>query len=595
MHAGDSQIPLKASEAAGNTAAKELPADEGNPVSSEFSSMKGIINYDIWKAITVRPFKHTTMSPVQEAVLRLLPDLAGPVNPPEDSEATPPKDLLVKARTGTGKTLAFLVPAIQARINELRTNAKGVPGVIPKAIAGQHRRDQSKHVAGTVILSPTRELATQIAAESDKLGTHIKDFETRLFVGGASKGEQIRAFKRGRKDVVVATPGRLLDLLSDDSTGVAKALAQVRTVIFDEADTLLDMGFKDEIDRILEYLPPKENRQTFLFSATVSRQIQHIAEKSLKPDHLFIDTVPKNEVNLHQHVPQYATVLPTPAQQIPHLVRLILHDALANPNGKAIVFLPTTKLTKLFAQLLISLKPLMLNPRNTTIYEIHSQLTQARRDRSSDKFRSAKYGYNILVTSDVSARGVDYPGVTRVIQLGKLKSHYGILRTFLLTWKCLGIPTSADSYVHRVGRTGRAGKEGRADLVLLPFEAPITGTALQKVPLQPLTVADAHAQLVTLAQQQGATQLEHRLENLDDLVLGQGLPALQEDEVEDAFFSMLGFYVAHANELSGRKPAIYEALKEWAVEAMGLADAPHVSPTMLSKLGLREKPQRKVR
>lgn len=423
----EQQKPLPATAGSPEEVTEAGDSSEADPSvpSSAFSGMKGVITYDVWKAITVRPFKHTNMSPVQEAVLRLLPELAGPVQtqPQNGSEGESsqeaPKDLLVKARTGTGKTLAFLVPAIQARINELRTIAKGVPGVVPKAIAGQQRRDQSKQVAGAVILSPTRELATQIAAESEKLGTHVKEFETQLFVGGASKGQQIKQFKRGRKDVVVATPGRLLDLLSDDSTGVARALENVRTVIFDEADTLLDMGFKDEIDRILEYLPPKEQRQTFLFSATVSPEIRTIAKKSLKPDHLFIDTVPKNEVNLHQHVPQYATVLPTPSQQLPHLIRLLLHDSLANPNGKAIVFLPTTKLTKLFAQILITLKPFMGKPRDTMIHEIHSQLTQSRRDRSSDKFRAASKGYNILVTSDVSARGVDYPGVTRVIQLGE--------------------------------------------------------------------------------------------------------------------------------------------------------------------------------
>lgn len=384
--------------------------------------MKGIITYDLWKAITVRPFKHTTMSPVQQAVLRLLPDLAGPVKPedhPSSQDAPEPKDLLVKARTGTGKTLAFLVPAIQARIRELNIISKGVPGIIPKAIAGQNRRDHSKNTAGVLILSPTRELATQIAAESDKLSTHVKEFNTQLFVGGASKSAQIKSFMRGRKDVIVATPGRLLDMLQDPAARVAPALENVRTVIFDEADTLLDMGFKDEIDRILEFLPPKTQRQTFLFSATVSSEIKRIAEKSLKPDHLFIDCVPKNEINVHQHIPQYVTVLPTASAQLSHLVRLLMHDALTNPKfGKVIIFLPTTKLTQLVAQTLISLKPLMPQPKATTIQEIHSQLTQMRRDRTSDRFRRASHGFNVLVTSDVSARGVDYPGVTRVIQLG---------------------------------------------------------------------------------------------------------------------------------------------------------------------------------
>jgi len=165
------------------------------------------------------------MSPVQAAVLPLLPELARPHG--KDESDGPPRDLLVKAKTGTGKTLAFLVPAIEARIKAIDkagvdalegNNGRPDAGVVENA-----KRAYAKRTVGTVIISPTRELATQIAHEAVKLTHWHKDFEVNLFTGGSSKSAQLREFKRGRRDIVVATPGRIRDVLENEPD-VAKVL-----------------------------------------------------------------------------------------------------------------------------------------------------------------------------------------------------------------------------------------------------------------------------------------------------------------------------------------------------------------------------------
>lgn len=458
--------------------------------------------------------------------------------------------------------------------------------------------DYRKKTVGAIILSPTRELAAQIASEAVRATHHMKDFGVQLFIGGASKQAQMRNFARNRRDIVVATPGRLNDMLGESLVG--PHLQKAKMLIFDEADTLLDMGFSDAIREIVSQLPPKEERQTFMFSATMSREVRQIARETIRDDHTFIDTVPANEANAHLHIPQYHTVLDDATQQIPHILRLLAQDALlqAKDGGKAIVFLPTTKLTILFSSILYGLKgSLPFGLRGTRVFEMHSKKSQAARDRAAADFRAAKGGYSILVTSDVSARGVDYPGVTRVIQVG--------------------IPPNSENYVHRLGRTGRAGKSGRGDIVLLPWEARYVSNQLQGMPLQPISVDGLKADLEKLASEfdtnpvraapidrraistdrarfarrdnvetSVSTPYAPRLAEIETKLQEVVLPELDEFDVNDAFASQLGFYVGHAHELSLGRNEVYEGLQAWAKGAFGLATAPTVSAGMISKLGL---------
>ncbi|KAF8970406.1 P-loop containing nucleoside triphosphate hydrolase protein [Flammula alnicola] len=452
---------------------------------THFHTLREKLHNNTLKAITEHPFQHTHMSAVQARIFPLLPHLAEPHDAPS-STSDRPRDLLVKAKTGTGKTMAFLVPAIEARLKTIDAHVaqaqvdSGIPAERWSAAdsARAARQFAEAHV-GALILSPTRELATQIAVEAQNLTTHHKGFQVQVLLGGESKPRQVREWARGRKDVVVATPGRLMDLL-DSEPQFARALAGTKMLILDEADTLLDMGFQDAIKTISDRLPRSPERQTFLFSATVSKPIQSIASKLLHPKHLFVNCVPDTDTATHAHIPQYTTTLKSGAEAFPHLLRLIIHDQLLckkdGRKSKVIVFFSTTKMTQLFADFLAEAastrggagQPAIFPfvGRDTRTYEMHAKRDMSRRIAVSNAFRNdvSPSTASVLITSDVSARGVDYPGVTRVIQMG--------------------VPPSADMYVHRVGRTGRGGDkagQGRGDLVVMEWEEPFVRRIAKEV------------------------------------------------------------------------------------------------------------------
>lgn len=358
------------------------------------------------------------------------------------------------------------------------------------------------------------------------------------------------------------------------------------------------MGFRDDLDDIISYLPQSPERQTMLYSATVSRAIQQVARAALDKNHLFINTVTEEDSPVHAHVPQYNTIVPRAEDQLPHILRLLAHDQLSNPGkSKTIVFLATTKMTQLYAQLLRELaRDVLPAGRGTQIYEIHSKREQEQRTRTSERFRRDTSGAAILVTSDVSARGVDYPGVTRVIQVG--------------------IPSTTDQYVHRVGRTGRAGTQGRGDLVLLPWEIGFVTWQLTHVPMKATTVKEIENQVMELAAKHDANpnafytpppvprQIRSRFRDAPPAQVPVGfspkssekvaqietsvkeiLPQLDELTVDETFASLLGYYIAKAPELRVQKGVILQGCKDWATGAAGLPQEPHISQAFLQRLG----------
>lgn len=232
---GDEPPPLQADEMAaeGNTHHSPDATYDAEP---EFGTLKDKVSKESLMAITVKPMQLKRMSPVQAQVLPLLPELARGYDPAEYRSGElsgPPRDLLVKAKTGTGKTLGFLVPAIEARVKAIRMagqRALAASGVTnDPAIERRAQRVFAKNSVGTLIISPTRELATQIANEAIRLSHWHEDFEVRLFTGGTSKRTQLRDFIKGRRDIVVATPGRLRDLL-ESVPEVARSMKEAQTV-----------------------------------------------------------------------------------------------------------------------------------------------------------------------------------------------------------------------------------------------------------------------------------------------------------------------------------------------------------------------------
>ena len=308
-------------------------------------------------------------------------------------------DVIGQAQTGTGKTAAFGIPIIE-KLN-------------PK-----FREVQA------LVLTPTRELAIQVAEEITKIGKY-GDVRTLAIYGGQSIDRQILALKRG-VHIVVGTPGRLLDHLRRKTL----KLGNVRFMVLDEADEMLDMGFIDDIETILRETPPE--KQTLLFSATMPDEIQRLARKYLnKPKILTISrdelTVPQieqvfYEVKEHNKLDGLCRVLDT-----------------SNIN-LAIIFGRTKRgVDELVAS---------LEARGYEAEGLHGDLTQAQRNKVMKKFREGQL--EILVATDVAARGLDIENVSHVINYD--------------------IPQDPESYVHRIGRTGRAGKSGIAISFVVPRE-----------------------------------------------------------------------------------------------------------------------------
>ncbi|KAF9577536.1 hypothetical protein BGW38_007181, partial [Lunasporangiospora selenospora] len=440
-------------------AEQEEPLNETeSSLPTRFDEIKAL-HPDTAKAIK-KVFKYETMSKVQSEVLSLLPTET---------------DMFVKAKTGTGKTLAFLIPALETVVakTDKKTLSRG-------------------DLATCLVVSPTRELAQQIAEEARKLASTHK-FNVHCLVGGENKRIQLRSLNNKRVDIIVGTPGRLNDLIESVSE-FRRQLTGVKTLILDECDQLLDMGFKDSVESIVEALPA--DRQTLFFSATVSREIKSIARTSLRPDFTFIDTVDPNEANTNLQVDQSYCVVPYD-QQVAALSHIIDEHKAKNPDGKIMVFLPTTRGTQLYASLFEELTRYKL-------FSLHSKKSQEQRTKTSDRFRKSRG--TIMFTSDVSARGVDYPDVSLVIQVG--------------------IPSSKEQYIHRVGRTGRAGKTGEGMLILSPLEKAFVGELSDL----PMIHSDIKEKLATASEDES---FQKRLIAAKE--------ALDLDMVHDAFTAYLGY------------------------------------------------------
>lgn len=326
---------------------------------------------------------------------------------PIQREAIPPllagRDLLGQAATGTGKTAAFTLPLLQ----RIAHGAKQRPAAL--------------------ILVPTRELAIQVGEAVQRYGKELRTSVLAVY-GGQAIGPQFQALRRG-VDVIVATPGRALDHIR---RGTLK-LNHVQIVVLDEADEMLDMGFAEDLDAILEQTPAV--KQTALFSATMPPRIKSIAHKHLKnPVEI---TIAKEVVKAGAapRVQQTAYIVTRPHRGAT-LARVI---DMAGPKS-ALVFCRT--------RLEVDEVTAMLNSRGHRAEAIHGGMSQVQRDRVMGAFKTGQA--ELLVATDVAARGLDIPHVSHVINYD--------------------LPSSAEVYVHRIGRTGRAGREGTAITILDPRE-----------------------------------------------------------------------------------------------------------------------------
>ena len=334
------------------------------------------------------------------------------------------RDLLGIAQTGTGKTAAFMLPSLD-RLAAARN--------IPKP--GQIRM---------LVLAPTRELASQIAASAEAYGKFMR-LSVGVIFGGVPNGKSIRTVARGL-DVLVATPGRLLDLIDQR----ALSLRELEILVLDEADQMLDLGFIHALKRIVALVPPK--RQTLFFSATMPRAIKELADKYLtNPAEVSVTPAATTVERIDQRV-----TMVNQAEKTALLALLLQNE----PVERALVFSRTKHgADKIVKQLAAAKIP---------AGAIHGNKSQAQRERTLAAFKSGES--KVLIATDIAARGIDIPGVSHVVNFD--------------------LPDVPEQYVHRIGRTARAGADGIAIAFCAPDERgnlrDIERTTRQRLPLVPL-------------------------------------------------------------------------------------------------------------
>ncbi|KAF2120637.1 P-loop containing nucleoside triphosphate hydrolase protein [Lophiotrema nucula] len=318
-------------------------------------------------------------------------------------------DILGAAKTGSGKTLAFLIPVLE---NLYRLQHIGMDAGL-----------------GALIISPTRELAIQIFDVLRTLGRHGHMFAAGLVIGGKSLDSERQALTR--MNILVGTPGRILQHMSQT---VAFNVDDLKMLVLDEADRILDMGFQKDVDAIIEYLP--KERQTLLFSATQSRKLSDLARLSLQdPEYVSVHAEDKSATP--KTLQQNYIVCPL-EEKLDTLWSFIQ----ASKKSKIICFFSSTKMVRFVYESFRHMQP------GIPLLHLHGKQKQGARLDVTSKFAAAKH--SCLFATDVAARGLDFPAVDFVIQVD--------------------CPEDADTYIHRVGRTARYNREGRGVLFLTPSE-----------------------------------------------------------------------------------------------------------------------------
>lgn len=346
---------------------------------------------------------------LNEVLLKAVADSGYDTATEVQSQAIPPalagKDLMVSASTGSGKTASFILPALErilaARADKTQRREKGV-------IYGPR----------ILVLAPTRELAMQVAKAATIYGRHVQGLRVATVVGGVPYPAQIAAL-RGSLDILISTPGRLLDHLQ---TGKA-VLENVEMLVLDEADRMLDMGFIDDIQTIAERVPT--TRQTVMYSATFAGHVGRLAQTMLRDPQLIEVS---SHTDTHENIEQRLHW----ADNVNHKNALLDHILTQRDMEQALVFTSTQRDADWLADRLADM--------GHAVASLHGGHPQGRRNRVLQGLRNKQL--RILVATDVAARGIDVPSISHVVNYG--------------------LPMKAEDYVHRIGRTGRAGRNGLA-------------------------------------------------------------------------------------------------------------------------------------
>ncbi|CCK68138.1 ATP-dependent RNA helicase KNAG_0A04660 [Huiozyma naganishii CBS 8797] len=446
----------------------------------------------------------------------------------EDKE----NDVIARAKTGTGKTFAFLIPIFQHLINT---------------------QFDSQYMVKSVIVAPTRDLALQIEAEVRKIHDNnygLKKFQCISLVGGTDFRRAMDKMHKLRPNIVIATPGRLIDVMEKFGK---KFFGWVDFKVLDEADRLLEIGFKEDLEQISEMLNSlnghsKDHIRTLLFSATLDEKVQGLANQIMnKPKCLFIDTVDKNEPETHEKIEQSLVVTKEFGHNIYAAIEHIKAELLEDPkNYKAILFTPTVKFTKFISRILD--RELRGKLR---VLEFHGQISQSRRTNLVKEFKQDRPG--LLVCTDVGARGMDFPNIKEVLQIG--------------------LPSELANYIHRIGRTARSGKSGKSVIFLCKDELPFI-TELK------------HRRNIEIANVTEYTEPSNEL--LEDFALKIEFP----EELSDSVVSMISYYRSCIKEYRLRDRQLLPSIARTYGMLLNEPDRkiPIQSSSFLEKLGFSRNP-----
>ncbi|EJU04856.1 DEAD-domain-containing protein [Dacryopinax primogenitus] len=441
------------------------------------------------------------------------------------------KDVFGQAKTGTGKTIAFLVPSI----DRLARKPVPPPGII-----------------SILVLAPTRELCLQIEAEANML-LEGSLYRAQSAIGGVNIKVQRNNLLLKRSDILIATPGRLVDHI--ENSNLTPRLRTVQTFILDEADRLLDQGFQKSILQIARAITPKDQRQTLLFSATVDKQIREISNVVLKQQHEFISTIGEEEEATHKHVAQDYII--APLAKIDAVLLTLLRQAVESPFTKIIVFFSTARGAAIAYDLFRAIPDLEQAP----MFEMHSRMSQGARVKQADGFRETMKG--ILFSSDVTARGMDFPGITAVYQVG--------------------MPSSPEQYIHRLGRTARAGAQGHGILILSDFEeeAFLSKKEIRELPLK------RHAGSDELVDEQSPA-----FKSAQEMV-SQTYQAMESVSKAQAYQAWMGYYNSYLKVLRWTKQDLVQRANDYAMNVLkyqcpdGSNNTPPLLPKTVGMMGLK--------